>query len=230
MSWPYQTLATHLTNPLIGINQTLNADETPPHTLQAMARNYATRIQNTHPTGPYHLLDWSFGGVLAHQIAIELHHRGHTDTRLILLDSLPTLDTNTDPTITPRNNRQTLQTLLGHHHTTIPDDQLHHLTTNHQPQPQPQPQPQHHPLPTPPTPHLHRPHPAHRRRTHPTPQPPHLRKHPHQSRIPPPGLATTPHRPHHNPLNQLHTPPTPPPQPHPHLHQPPQKLPPVTHK
>ncbi|WP_261888012.1 thioesterase domain-containing protein [Mycobacterium pseudoshottsii] len=172
MSWPYQTLATHLTNPLIGINQTLNADETPPHTLQAMARNYATRIQNTHPTGPYHLLDWSFGGVLAHQIAIELHHRGHTDTRLILLDSLPTLDTNTDPTITPRNNRQTLQTLLGHHHTTIPDDQLHHLTTNHQPQPQPQPQPQHHPLPTPPTPHLHRPHPAHRRRTHPTPNHP----------------------------------------------------------
>ncbi|WP_373196908.1 thioesterase domain-containing protein, partial [Mycobacterium marinum] len=131
ISWPYQTLATHLTNPLIGINQTLNADETPPHTLQAMARNYATRIQNTHPTGPYHLLGWSFGGVLAHQIAIELHHRGHTDTRLILLDSLPTLDTNTDPTITPRNNRQTLQTLLGHHHTTIPDDQLHHLTTNH---------------------------------------------------------------------------------------------------
>ncbi len=101
ISWPYQTLATHLTNPLIGINQTLNADETPPHTLQAMARNYATRIQNTHPTGPYHLLGWSFGGVLAHQIAIELHHRGHTDTRLILLDSLPTLDTNTDPTIPP---------------------------------------------------------------------------------------------------------------------------------
>ncbi|WP_373179154.1 thioesterase domain-containing protein, partial [Mycobacterium marinum] len=131
ISWPYQTLATHLTNPLIGINQTLNADETPPHTLQAMARNYATRIQNTHPTGPYYLLGWSFGGVLAHQIAIELHHRGHTDTRLILLDSLPTLDTNTDPTITPRNDRQTLQTLLGHHHTTIPDDQLHHLTTNH---------------------------------------------------------------------------------------------------
>ncbi|MDC9013684.1 thioesterase domain-containing protein, partial [Mycobacterium marinum] len=131
ISWPYQTLATHLTNPLIGINQTLNADETPPHTLQAMARNYATRIQNTHPTGPYYLLGWSFGGVLAHQIAIELHHRGHTDTRLILLDSLPTLDTNTDPTITPRNDRQTLQTLLGHHATTIPDDQLHHLTTNH---------------------------------------------------------------------------------------------------
>ncbi|BBX57256.1 hypothetical protein MSHO_26010 [Mycobacterium shottsii] len=131
ISWPYQTLANHLTNPLIGINQTLNTDETPPHTLQAMARNYATRIQNTHPTGPYHLLDWSYGGVLAHQIAIELHHRGHTDTRLILLDSLPTLDTNTNPTTTPRNDRQTLQTLLGHHHTTIPDDQLHHLTTNH---------------------------------------------------------------------------------------------------
>nr|WP_265339035.1 thioesterase domain-containing protein [Mycobacterium marinum] len=131
ISWPYQTLATHLTNPLIGINQTLNADETPPHTLQAMAHNYATRIQNTHPTGPYYLLGWSFGGVLAHQIAIELHHRGHTDTRLILLDSLPTLDTNTNPTTTPRNDHQTLQTLLGHHHTTIPDDQLHHLTTNH---------------------------------------------------------------------------------------------------
>ncbi|MEK1157091.1 thioesterase domain-containing protein, partial [Mycobacterium ulcerans] len=102
------------------------------------------------PPAPYHLLGWSFGGVLAHQIAIELHHRGHTDTRLILLDSLPTLDTNTDPTITPPPqqppNPANTARPPPHHHPRRPATPPHH-------QPQPQPQPQHHPLPTPPTPH-----------------------------------------------------------------------------
>ncbi|OMC25276.1 hypothetical protein A5739_03810 [Mycobacterium colombiense] len=53
-----------------------------------MAKTYADRIQAIDPTGPYNLLGWSFGGVVAHEIAIELQRRGCSIARLILLDAL----------------------------------------------------------------------------------------------------------------------------------------------
>ena len=57
-----------------------------------MARNYADRIQAVYPTGPYNLLGWSFGGVVAHELAIELQRRGCVIERLILLDAVPSID------------------------------------------------------------------------------------------------------------------------------------------
>ncbi len=51
-----------------------------------MAANYADRLQAAYPAGPYNLLGWSFGGVVAHELAIELHRRGCVVQRLILLD------------------------------------------------------------------------------------------------------------------------------------------------
>ncbi len=123
ISWPYQTLGHHLTTPLIAIHQPLEPHETPPQTLQEMAKNYAQRIQTAHPHGPYHLIGWSYGGVLAHHIAIELRHQGHTNTRLILLDSLPAL-----PTVNQDDNLPPLR---------LPDNVVHDdqlmtdLTTNH---------------------------------------------------------------------------------------------------
>ncbi|WP_310786125.1 thioesterase domain-containing protein [Mycobacterium sp. Z3061] len=192
------------------LHQTLTPHETPPHTLQQMAKNYAHRLITTHPHGPYHLIGWSFGGALAHQIAIELHHQGHTNTRLILLDAHPTLP----PTTNPPDHQHTLHTLLTHHHTTIPKDLLPHITTNHN-----------HNI----TLYQH-----HHPTTYPGPtliiaaeHTPHLRKPPPQSRLPPPHLATPPHRTHHHPLHPLHPPPTPPPQHRHHLHPPHHQLPPI---
>ena len=52
-----------------------------------MAAIYADRIQEAYPTGPYNLLGWSFGGVVAHELAIELQRRGSEIARLILLDA-----------------------------------------------------------------------------------------------------------------------------------------------
>ncbi|MFQ2874092.1 amino acid adenylation domain-containing protein, partial [Mycobacterium sp. MS3] len=123
ISWPYQTLGHHLTTPLIAIHQPLEPHETPPQTLQEMAKNYAQRIHTAHPHGPYHLIGWSYGGVLAHHIAIELRHQGHTNTRLILLDSLPAL-----PTVNQDDNLPPLRLPDN----VVPDDQLiTDLTTNH---------------------------------------------------------------------------------------------------
>jgi thioesterase domain-containing protein len=57
-----------------------------------MAKIYADRIQAIYPTGPYNLLGWSFGGVVAHELAIELKRRGCVIARLILLDAQPSFD------------------------------------------------------------------------------------------------------------------------------------------
>jgi thioesterase domain-containing protein/acyl carrier protein len=90
VSWPYQVLGGHLDGPIIGIQQTSDGDEAPPRSIRDMAANYADRIQAIHPEGPYHLLGWSFGGVVAHEVAVELERRGGA-ARLVLLDAEPTL-------------------------------------------------------------------------------------------------------------------------------------------
>ena len=57
-----------------------------------MAKNYADRLQAIYQDGPYKLLGWSFGGPVAHALAIELRRRGCVVQRLVLLD--PTLSVN----------------------------------------------------------------------------------------------------------------------------------------
>jgi thioesterase domain-containing protein/acyl carrier protein len=92
VSWPYQALGTYLECPIIGIQQILQGEEPEPRSIRDMAKNYAGRIQAHYPTGPYDLLGWSFGGVVAHELAIELQRRGCVIGRLILLDPQPSTD------------------------------------------------------------------------------------------------------------------------------------------
>jgi thioesterase domain-containing protein/acyl carrier protein len=91
MAWPYHALGSYLDCPIIGIQQTVQNGEAEPASVREMAKNYADRIQGVDPTGPYNLLGWSFGGVVAHEIAIELRRRGCLIAHLIVLDAL--LDT-----------------------------------------------------------------------------------------------------------------------------------------
>jgi thioesterase domain-containing protein len=92
MSWPYQALGNYVDCPIIGIQRILQGEEAEPRSIRDMAKNYADRIQGVYPTGPYNLLGWSFGGVVAHELAIELQRRGCVIARLILLDAQPSID------------------------------------------------------------------------------------------------------------------------------------------
>ncbi|WP_264917189.1 amino acid adenylation domain-containing protein, partial [Mycobacterium kiyosense] len=92
VSWPYQALGKYLDCPIIGIQQTLQFDETEPRSIHDMAKNYADRIQTVYPTGPVNLLGWSFGGIIAHELAIELRGRGRAIAHLVLLDADPVID------------------------------------------------------------------------------------------------------------------------------------------
>ncbi|WP_375488463.1 thioesterase domain-containing protein, partial [uncultured Mycobacterium sp.] len=92
-SYAYRGLSNFLDCPIIGINQTLQNSEAEPRSIRDMATNYANRLQALYADGPYNLLGWSFGGPVAHALAIELRRRGCAVHRLILVD--PVLSANT---------------------------------------------------------------------------------------------------------------------------------------
>jgi thioesterase domain-containing protein len=54
-----------------------------------MASDYLRLVREVQPSGPYHLLGWSFGGLVAQAIAIELQKAGQEVGLLALLDSYP---------------------------------------------------------------------------------------------------------------------------------------------
>jgi len=86
LSWSYRTLGNLLDCPIIGINQISPDGEPEPGSIRAMAASYADRVQSLHPAGPFKILGWSFGGVVAHELAVELRRRGCDVQRLVLLD------------------------------------------------------------------------------------------------------------------------------------------------
>jgi thioesterase domain-containing protein/acyl carrier protein len=89
VSWAYQTLSNYLDCPIAGIQQVPRGEEAAPRSIRDMARIYADRIDRIHPTGPCSLLGWSFGGMVAHELAVELQQRGRIIAGLILLDAQP---------------------------------------------------------------------------------------------------------------------------------------------
>jgi thioesterase domain-containing protein len=104
VSWPYRALGNYVDCPIIGIQRILQDEEAEPRSIRDMAKNYADRIQGVYPTGPYNLLGWSFGGVVAHEIAIELQRRECVIASLILLDARPTIDS-----VTPALHEKLIQ-------------------------------------------------------------------------------------------------------------------------
>ncbi|WP_415794257.1 amino acid adenylation domain-containing protein, partial [Mycolicibacterium frederiksbergense] len=127
VSWHYQVLAGVLDNPIVGIQQV--AEDTPA-SLREMAASYADRIEVERPDGPVQLLGWSYGGVLAHAIAVEVQRRGGAVARLILLDAEPTLSDKANAAV----DRGQVDELLGTHDgpdiTALLDRMVHNVETN----------------------------------------------------------------------------------------------------
>ncbi|MFF7177374.1 amino acid adenylation domain-containing protein [Streptomyces sp. NPDC008121] len=92
IGWSYAGLLKHLDTerPVYGIQaRGLGEPEPRPDTLEAMAADYADEIQRVQPAGPYHLLGWSFGGVAAYAVAVELRRRGERVGVLAVVDACP---------------------------------------------------------------------------------------------------------------------------------------------
>jgi amino acid adenylation domain-containing protein len=92
LSWSYRALGDYVDCPIIGINQITQTGEAEPQSIRDLAVGYADRLQAMYPAGRYKLLGWSLGGVVAHELAIELHRRGCVVEHLILIDAAVTTD------------------------------------------------------------------------------------------------------------------------------------------
>ncbi|SAK68328.1 acetoacetyl-CoA synthetase [Caballeronia hypogeia] len=84
------TLAGMLQNerPVYGLQALgLDGDEAPQHSVEEMARGYVLRMREAQPKGPYALVGYSFGGLIAFEIAQQLVAAGEKIEMLCLLDT-----------------------------------------------------------------------------------------------------------------------------------------------
>ncbi|MFE7781494.1 amino acid adenylation domain-containing protein [Streptomyces nigrescens] len=92
LAWCYAGLAARLgpDQPVYGIQaRGLVGDEPLPHALSEQAADYVRHLRAVQPHGPYRLLGWSVGGILAHTVAVLLQEAGETVELLALLDAFP---------------------------------------------------------------------------------------------------------------------------------------------
>ncbi|WP_280331286.1 non-ribosomal peptide synthetase [Nocardia wallacei] len=94
LSWCYAGLVRFAGDrPIVGLQSpVLSEDDRLPESVRDMAVRYVEEIRRVQPEGPYHLLGWSLGGVLAHEIATMLQAAGARVAVLVMLDSRLDID------------------------------------------------------------------------------------------------------------------------------------------
>ncbi|MGW2389357.1 amino acid adenylation domain-containing protein [Streptomyces lydicamycinicus] len=91
-SWRYSALLGALStdHPVYALqSRGLDGTQPPASSLDAMAEDYVREIRRVQPEGPYHLLGWSLGGIMAHAVATALQAQGQEVALLAVLDAYP---------------------------------------------------------------------------------------------------------------------------------------------
>ncbi|MFE2241836.1 amino acid adenylation domain-containing protein, partial [Streptomyces virginiae] len=90
ISWVYSGLLRHLhpDRPVHGL-QARGLRGGSPSSVTEIAEDYVRQIRAVQPEGPYHLLGWSFGAVVAQAMAVGLQAAGRQVALLALLDGIP---------------------------------------------------------------------------------------------------------------------------------------------
>ncbi|MER5885313.1 amino acid adenylation domain-containing protein [Streptomyces sp. NPDC001941] len=95
LAWCYAGLIRHLPAdvPLYGLQAQgigpATQGEPLPTTLEELAAHYVARVREVQPAGPYRLLGWSTGGIIAHAMAAHLEEAGQQVELLAVLDAYP---------------------------------------------------------------------------------------------------------------------------------------------
>jgi thioesterase domain-containing protein len=101
MVLPYMELAHHLAcdRSLYGLQPLgLDGKQAPLHQIDTMARYYIKAIQTIQPHGPYYLSGWSFGGLVAFEMAQQLAQAGESIALLAIFDTAaPVADNRPSP-------------------------------------------------------------------------------------------------------------------------------------
>jgi aspartate racemase len=90
--WCYKELVQHVGDdqPFYGLQPREAENGLVYHTeIEAMAADYVRAIRALQPTGPYWLIGWSMGGVIAFEMACQLRQQGQQVALLALIDAAP---------------------------------------------------------------------------------------------------------------------------------------------
>jgi thioesterase domain-containing protein/acyl carrier protein len=91
-SWSYSPLARYMPTdyPLYGLqSRGLDGTEQLHRSVRDMAADYIREMRSVQKSGPYHLLGWSFGGIVAQEMAVQLQAQGEQVAALIIMDAYP---------------------------------------------------------------------------------------------------------------------------------------------
>ncbi|WP_344400773.1 condensation domain-containing protein [Streptomyces longisporus] len=100
LSWCYRPMSRWLADgfPMYGLqSRGIRGDGPVGRTLTDIATDFVGEVRRIQPNGPYQLLGWSFGGNVAHAMAVMLEAAGEEVSMLALLDSYPWDGEQTDP-------------------------------------------------------------------------------------------------------------------------------------
>ncbi|ORI20688.1 hypothetical protein BJD99_00315 [Rhodococcus sp. 1163] len=88
-AWAFAGLAPHLDadRPVYGLQSPALSGAALPISIEAWAELYVHEIRAVQPVGPYHLLGWSMGGVIAHAVAVRLRTLGESVETLAVMDA-----------------------------------------------------------------------------------------------------------------------------------------------
>lgn len=111
----YRALAAALRSPVrtLGIRWRPDPQDDNPITLQSLAALHLAQLRAIQPVGPYSLAGWSFGGVLAYEMAQQLRACGQEVDYLGLLDANPLRDPITGLTTARTSHLATLDRLVA---------------------------------------------------------------------------------------------------------------------
>ncbi|WP_405672999.1 amino acid adenylation domain-containing protein [Streptomyces sp. NBC_01530] len=129
LSWGFAGLARHINprRPLYGLqSRGLIPGQDPAGSLAEVVAEHTALIRETQPHGPYHLLGYSMGGLVAYEVAVGLQKAGEQVALLALLDSFPGAWIRQGPAVSDRPALlRNLLTILGRQ---VPEDQTEPLT------------------------------------------------------------------------------------------------------
>jgi amino acid adenylation domain-containing protein len=113
LGWAYSGLLRHLDpgRPVYALQSPIFTDPAfTAATVEELADRYVAEVRAVRPAGPYHLLGWSFGGLVAHAVATRLQGAGEQVASLVLLDAYPAAARG--PSETPREEASVLNSIL----------------------------------------------------------------------------------------------------------------------
>jgi thioesterase domain-containing protein/acyl carrier protein len=116
LSWCYAGFMRELDpdRPIYGLQaaEVMN-DQEFPVSIEEMAQRYAAAIRGIQPAGPYYVLGWSFGGVLAHAIACRLQQLGERVGVLAIMDTFPSIEGQETPVETEEQALRQFAGIVG---------------------------------------------------------------------------------------------------------------------